>query len=101
VSFVVQCLHEEGVMHRDIKPGNVFFGEDGTPKLGFYFLFCLLNLYSGDFGISRVVLEGAVTMTANLGTLLFIYYFFVLLIIILEDIWHQKYLKMKSIIYFI
>jgi tRNA A-37 threonylcarbamoyl transferase component Bud32 len=39
VSYAVQCLHEEGIVHRDIKPGNVFFGEDGTPKLGFYFSF--------------------------------------------------------------
>jgi serine/threonine protein kinase len=91
----VQCLHDEGVIHRDIKPANVFFGEDGTTKLGFYFLFYLLNLdlYSGDFGISRVVLEGAVTMTAGTGTLFFICYFFFLLIIIfiLEDIWHLRY----------
>jgi serine/threonine protein kinase len=73
----VQCLHEEGVLHRDIKPGNVFFAEDGTPKLGFYFIFFiyLFYLYTGDFGISRVILEGAVTMTANLGTL-FIYLLF-------------------------
>jgi serine/threonine protein kinase len=74
----VQCLHEEGVMHRDIKPANVFFAADGTPKLGFYFLFVYLffiYLYLGDLGISRVILGDKQASTTNLGTL---FYFFVL-----------------------
>ena len=29
----LQCLHEEGIVHRDIKPGNIWLLEDGSVKL--------------------------------------------------------------------
>jgi serine/threonine protein kinase len=37
----ISALHTVGVMHRDIKPGNIFFAKEGRCKLGllssFYF----------------------------------------------------------------
>lgn len=42
--------HEAGIVHRDVKPGNVLIAEDGTVKIT-------------DFGISRAI--GDVTVTAT------------------------------------
>jgi serine/threonine-protein kinase len=47
-------VHAHGVLHRDLKPGNVVFAEDGTPKLM-------------DFGLAR--LAGAEKLTQT-GTML-------------------------------
>ena len=43
--------HRRDFVHRDVKPENILFGEDGTPKLS-------------DFGIARAMSEGA-RMTAT------------------------------------
>ena len=43
--------HQRGLVHRDVKPENILFGEDGVPRLT-------------DFGIARAMAEGT-RMTAT------------------------------------
>ncbi len=42
VAGAVQFAHERGVLHRDLKPGNVLFDESGRP-------------YISDFGLAKMV----------------------------------------------
>jgi serine/threonine-protein kinase len=52
----VHCAHEKGVVHRDLKPGNVLLTADGTPKVS-------------DFGLAKDVGGAGPTRTGDvLGT---------------------------------
>ena len=54
----LQYAHERGVLHRDLKPGNIFLSKNGR------------ELRIGDFGLSKVVERGEMC-SSRVGTIMY------------------------------
>lgn len=54
IAFALEAAHRRGVIHRDIKPDNILFAEDGTPKLA-------------DLGVAKFEDDANATMVTTAG----------------------------------
>lgn len=60
VASALEVAHRKGIVHRDVKPGNILITDDGNVKVT-------------DFGIARAVAEASMTVTGT--TLGSVHYF--------------------------
>ena len=54
IAYALEAAHRRGVIHRDIKPDNILFAADGTPKLA-------------DLGVAKFEDDASVTMVTRVG----------------------------------
>ncbi|RNF08669.1 putative serine/threonine protein kinase [Trypanosoma rangeli] len=52
----LQCCHQQNIVHRDVKPSNIFLNADAT------------ELYLGDFGSAKALLRSALLTSTFVGT---------------------------------
>jgi hypothetical protein len=55
VALALACADEQGVVHRDVKPGNIMLGDDGTVRVL-------------DFGIARALTSPELTLAGFVGS---------------------------------
>lgn len=61
----VEHAHQNGVLHRDLKPGNIIVDEEGRPHLTDFGLAKMLEADSGEVGSAGETLPGALLGTPS------------------------------------
>jgi serine/threonine protein kinase len=68
LAAAVQHAHDQGVVHRDLKPGNVLFTRSGTPKIADFGLAKRLGGDASDLTDTRAILGTAGYMAPEQAT---------------------------------